>query len=812
MTSTLSSAKQFRTSFLQTLKKSWFYPVAVFLLLLPSFNDLFYMYRERSYFLSGLSDYDYTASYIFALQRHAGNDEVAYCCLVVGLAGMFTALHIWRFLHVKKTVNVFASLGLTRANLFFSRFLAGVVLLCMPVVLIFAGLFLGNLMLFGSSPELWTATAVYTLTFIVVSLFSYSVTSLCMVISGASIESFLCSGCLIAMPVTVFYGCKYLAMAFLKGAPYDHRMYDVFTNDRINSGDFGGRLDVLDFFYPVNDYTFSDGFMFDRELGWSQPRVSYALVYLALAAVVTAVAFVCFKKRRNENAGFLGTRPSMVASACLSLAFLLVLPLYIADIDLRSVKIAAVCIAALILFFVFVIIMAILLRSRQKMNRAMPAILVACAVFGLVSAFFITGAFGYETRIPDKEDIASVSITSGAFVPNKDYNSFNRSYYTQWYADDDTRLNDSTWFALDQLQYYYSSSDSCVTDLTDEQSIDTVLTAHRLLSEAKEEDTALLGFSVALQYTLKDGTQLTRYYEHATPQVVELLSVFEEHQSVRDSAVKIIEEQWIDTISLFAPAASQITLIPQPMMAEGFGEELLNALISDTKDKTLPLTRYGTTAPLGYLSLSSSLFLYDEEYYYGDGDYYAEDYYVDYGVSYYYEDIAYATTAVPHSMVSATMFDEITTLTVGQLENEYSEFNAYQLYPVYADMKATVALLTEYDLLQYFDVVNVPVRAKVMEFPLDMTSTRADANNKGYYTYRSIYFNASYTPADEPSFVNICPDGAITNDAAVLAQLVKDSFFMHEVNEGSYLVAFEYADGTSVQTYVPAESIPENLR
>lgn len=806
MTSTLSSAKQFRTSFLQTLKKSCFYPVAVFLLLLPSFNDLFYMYRERSYFLSGLSDYDYTANYIFALQRHAGNDEVAYCCLVVGLAGMFTALHIWRFLHVKKTVNVYASLGLTRLNLFVSRYLGGVVLLCIPVVLIFAGLLIGNLMLFGSCVELWKATAIYTFTFVVVSLFAYSVTSLCMIISGASIESFLCSGCLIAMPVTVFYSCKYLSMSFLKGAPFDHRMYDVLTLDTIDNGGFGGKLDVLDFFYPVNDFTFNDGFAFDRQNGWQQPRVSYALIYLALTAVVTAVAFVCFKKRRNENAGFLGTRPSMVASACLSLAFLPVLPLYIADIDLRSVKIAAVCVVALLLFVVFVIVMSLLLRNRQKLTRSVPVGLVACAVFGLVCSFFITGGFGYETRIPDKEDIASVSITSGAFVPNKDYNDFNRSYYTSRYAEDDMLLNDATWFAIEQLEYYYSYSDACISNLTDEQSIDTVLLAHRLLAEAKEEDTALLGYGVALQYTLKDGTLMTRYYEHATPEVVELLSVFEEHQSVRDAAVKTIEEQWIDTVSLLAPAASQITLLPQSMMEEGFGEKLIAALVSDTKDKTLPLTRYGTTAPLGCLSLSSSLFLYDEEYYYGEGDYYAEY------ETYYYDDVVYATTTHYSSTASGVVFDEITPLTLAQIEDEYDEFYAYQIYPVYADMKATVALLTEYDLLQYFDVVNVPVRAKVMEFPLNMTSTCADGERLNYYIYRGLYFNASYVGTDDTSLVELCPDGAITNDMAVLAQLAKDSFFFHEVCEGSYIVAFEYADGSSVLTYVPAESIPENLR
>lgn len=240
MTSKRSSADVFRISFVQTLQRFWYHGAALLLLLTPMFGDLPDLFRHRFYYEYEFYENNILDSYIFAFNRYAGDIGMGYVCLALGLSAMFLALHCWRFMHVKKTVNVYFSLGQSRSNLFWSRVAACAVLLIAPVVLIFAVLLVCNLILFGSSWQLWAATGIYILSFIAIALFSFAITTLAMCATGASIESFLCAGCLIAMPVTVYFGLQYLSIFFLKGAAFDVYISDLLTGEHISEGRFGG--------------------------------------------------------------------------------------------------------------------------------------------------------------------------------------------------------------------------------------------------------------------------------------------------------------------------------------------------------------------------------------------------------------------------------------------------------------------------------------------------------------------------------------------------------------------------------------------
>lgn len=805
MTSNLSSAKLFRTSFVQTLKKYSFYSVLLFALLCPLLGDIGSMYRQRELYLTGLNDYDHLKDYIFALNRYMGTSEMGYFCLALGLTAMFLALHCWRFLHVKKTVNVYFSLGLTRSNLFLSRFFACCTLLVLPVVLVFAVLTAGNLILFDSCPQLWQAAAIYALSFIVIALFAFAVTTLSMSVTGASVESFLCAGCLIAMPVTVFYAVKYFSLIFLNGAPYDYWIHDILTEDAISNGGFAVGAEFLNFFYPVSDYAFSSGFKWYVTDGWHNPGWGYALTYLAATVVVTGIAFVCFVRRKNENAGFLGKNPALIGVACLSLSYLLVFPAYFLVSDAQA-NAFIIFIALIILFLVYTLIMAILLRSRKKLLRAMPVAFAVCAVFALSCGCFVSGGFGYETRIPDREDIVSVSV-SGGFSPaiyEGGASTFSERYYDGWYTEEEPFSPEH--FVASHLEYYYANSAGVLSGLTDEKDIDTVLQIHQLLIEAEEDEYCAFGCPVALQYVLQDGSTVTRYYKNATNEVMELIRPYEQHEDTVVAIEKMIKDQWIDTVTLLSPAASQVTLLPQTMMEDGFSEQLIEALVADLYSGTLRLNQFEqTAAPIGYIGLSSNLILYEDQYYYGDTDYY----YDEYGV---YDDETVVVTALYESADIMPVFDEPTAYSLGKIYKEYDYFDVYNLYPVYADMKATVAVLTQYDVLQYFAVANVPVRAKLMHNPFTGTETQAEMKNPWYLHYRSSYFFGSYSNPDNISLVEVCQEGALTNDTAVLEQLVKDSFLRYPVTQDGYFAAFEYADGTSVLTYIPAENVPEQLR
>ena len=798
MTSNLSSAKQFRTSFLQSLKKFSFHGILELLLLLPFFADIHYMFKNQEMYLSGLSDYDYLENYVFALNRNMHTDEMGYVCLVVGLSAMFLALHCWRFLHVKKTLNVYCSLGVSRSTLFWSRFSACMTLLTAPIILVFAGLLVCNLMLFGSSPELWAATGIYALSFIAVSVLAFAMTTISMCVSGASVESFLCAGGLIALPATLFYGVKYLAAAMLKGNAVEHYLHNIANGDSIHRGDLLPNLLFLNFFHPVSDYRFSAGFSMDKMYGeWMNPGWGYPLLWLAVGAVLCMVSFVCFKNRKNEHAGFLGKNPALVGVACLSLAFLLAIPAYfVLDTDglrIPGVGIVLIAIGTLLLFLVYTIIMAILLRGKRTLAKAMPVALAVCAVFVIVCTIFQTGGFGFENRIPDKEDIESVSVSCGGYTQFASADAaLYESYYGEMWYEESLQNRSAEAFAADHLSYFYENSASLICDLTDEKDIDTVLAVHRSMAEAAEEDCALFGYPVALQYKLKNGKTVTRFYEKATHEAMELLRNYEIHEDVILNYEKQFEDIYVENVSLIAPAASIVTVIPWNIMEQGLDADLLAALRQDIKDGSLPVCRFGTQAPVGYISLSGNIRSYDHEY---------ETYYGGYG----YADMEVTTAVYYDEMYVGPEFSEPKTFTLQQLRKDFDYCDLNNIYPVYADMKATVAVLEEYELLQYFTVSTQPVSAKLMRTPF------ADGKGEHAGYFRSPYFRGSFMAAENMSFGEIMPEGKSTTDAAVLAALVKASFMQYPVTHDGCFVAFDYADGTSVLTYVPLENVPENL-
>lgn len=800
MTSRLSSAKTFRISFLQTLQRYWYHGAALLLLLLPVFGDLSDLFRHKFLYTYHYYETNVIDTFIFALNRYVDFTGIGYICLALGFSGMFLALACWRFLHVKKTVNVYFSLGQSRTNLFWSRFAACAVLLSVPVVLVFLVLLVCNLILFGSSWQLWAAVGIYTLSFIAVALFSFAVTTLAMSATGASFESFLCAGCLIAMPGIVFNALRTLSIFFLKGVPFDIYISEVLTGDTVGGTEFGTSFAFLNFFYPL-DGSFENGMAAYKENGWQSPGIAYALTYLAATALTALIASYVFKKRKAENAGFLGKNPALVAVSCLSLSFLLVFPVYylvndeVAD---RMIVFAGVP----ILLTVYMIVMAILGRGRKNLGRALPAGLAVCAVFAAVCLCFVLDVSGYEERIPDKEDVVSVRVSSEeSGVAVADYIDFYEYHpYTVYVDHEDVTTHH---LISDHLLHRYTYSVPVSSELTSESDIDTVLQIHRKLIDAQKEDLSVFSTPVALQYTLKNGKTVTRYYSKATPEVVRMLQGIDSKDAMRLATEEQLKHQYTEQIMLIAPATTQITVLSAEMQEtmQG-GYELIDALVKDLNNGTLRESGFDASVPVGYIAFAGSLRTG------GDDDYRYETYYTDYGSYTYGEDVTYAY------VIPETVFDTVRSFTLDEVCEEYSFFDAYGMYPVYADMENTLAVLEQYDLLQYFDAVQMPVRAKVLRTPFaDEDARKISAYGDEFYMRFSV-FCASYTdgPAGSDPFTQLMPEGTLTDDEEIIAQLVSGACMWYDITLDGCFAAFEYEGGSSVMMYVPIDRVPQELQ
>ena len=792
MTSKRSSVDVFRISFVQTLQRFWYHGAALLLLLTPMFGDLHDLFRHRFYYEYEFYENNILDSYIFAFNRYAGFVGMGYICLALGLSAMFLALHCWRFMHVKKTVNVYFSLGQSRSNLFWSRCLACAVLLIAPVVLIFAVLLVCNLILFGSSWQLWAATGIYILSFIAIALFSFAVTTLSMCATGASIESFLCAGCLIAMPVTVYFGLQYLSIFFLKGAAFDVYISDLLTGAHISVGRFGGSAMFLNFFYPLDD-PFSDGFTAYKEDGWQSPGVGYALTWLAAAVIVALLGAFVFKKRKAENAGFLGKNPALVSVACLSLSFLLVYPAYFL-VDDEVADRLIIFLGVPILLLVYVLVMSALLRNRKKLLRALPAGLAVCAVFALTCLGFLFDVSGFEKRMPDEEDIASVAVSVDGLQQAlvDEYVTFSE-HYSSW---EEIELTQNQ-FIADHLNHWYVYNTSVITGLTQEEDIALVSDIHSKMIQAEEKDLSVFSYPVALQYTLKNGKTLTRYYPKCTPEVMQLLQKFRVQTDVTFIAEENLRERYVEIVSLLAPAASQITVLPSDMQDEDLiGSQLIEALIGDLREGTLRMDGFDGKVPVGYISFASNLRTQEDEYSY-------EPYYGSYT-----EDVVYAEVG------PETEIEQLRTYTLDEVCETFDYYDAYGIYPVYDDMKNTLTLLEQYDLLQYFQIQTFPVRAKVLRTPFAEESAQTVASYGREFMMKSSVFSASYADnsASGESLVDLMPGGEQTTDPEAIAQLVSGACLRYDVTLDGYFVAFEYAGGTSTVMYVPMHFVPQELQ
>ena len=423
-----------RSTIKSDFKRFWW--VSVIYMLLTALFVLPRAVTKNPYYVQGGWDYSYvTDNGFFAL------------CFAFLLGGM-----IFSYLHKGNSVSCFHGLPLTRKNLYFSHFIAGCILLVIPIVI--TSLIIGIESLYLGATLKFAVKYLYTC--VVYAILTFSVTVFSAMISGSTVAAYIFTMGFIALPGFAVYVAQYIL---------DINLYGF-------DGNFNGFIYNYIYIAGVNDM-------------WSYK----SLWYVVLIAVIFVSSYILYKIRKLENYDdivvFKYLKPVFMYTAAVCFGVFGYVVIYdvanCSNLFLGTLPLGCTALIA-----------AFMLNSKSFGVKGLfrpLAVFVIC--LGAVSISFAVDLTGYERRIPSKTDIESIDAYS---------NVYNDNIIDIKYIDN---ANKNFTDNINDLSYK-----ECITE---ENTIEDILNLHKAVVEDKV--TGQNNSRISLIYNLKNGKQLKRTYD-----------------------------------------------------------------------------------------------------------------------------------------------------------------------------------------------------------------------------------------------------------------------------------------------------------
>ncbi len=538
MTESLNSKSTFLYTFLTTLKKNFYFIIigCVGIFGFIGFDAIDHVvsfkYRIEEALREGLPApkiTDFTKFYLFDSEYSFVG--LALAVGVIGLAGIL-GLFLFRFITSKKTVNVYYSLGVTRANLFLPKITAGMLILFLAIALPLLALAFVNVYAYGSSKELWQAVFYMITSYTTMAFISLGVTSAVFATVGTLGEGLVFSSLILLSPTIFLYFLQHFMQSLIYGSPYGYYMQKLHGDYFSYSAEtLSSKLSYIDPF-RFNSRPLALCSSMTRESAaekfeFTAPGFWPVLIWALIAVATFAFGTWMFHRRKAERAGFLGTNRPLnflvtaiagVGAFCFCIA---ILPWS------NFVKVAIGLALYTIVYFVFELVLHRSFKVLKKNLLQWPLHLVlACALFTI----FYTGLFGYSGKTPDFKEVESVSVTpvASAQMMSELFGKDGRSY--SHYPMDDKE------FALNY--FYLSEGYMMIDEIKDENTIKKIISIQEEIAKkgrqtsppfSKHFGSADDGVrtSAMFIYTMKDGSQFARAYDSTTVEMLEKLALMQ---------------------------------------------------------------------------------------------------------------------------------------------------------------------------------------------------------------------------------------------------------------------------------------------
>ena len=732
---------------------------------------------------------------------------------------------LFRFVTNKKTVNVYYSLGIKRADLYTARLVAGIIMM-LAATLIPLAVSLGiNLHFFGSSAMLWRTFLFYAVHNVICVLAGLTISAAVSSCVGTVVESLGFSAVLAAFPSVVTMCVNYSVPAILNGAP-GITYYDIYPSsssygdmhlDMTGSTMFGRIISHINLLM-LNRSSFINSSSVEamtKEAAkkWAAPSLTPYILWAVLIAAFFVFGLFMFKRRKAEICGFPGRSTVLNFVLCMIASFgaaSLIIYLASKNPDISTwLLIAILLVISMAVFLVLDILVHLSFKALKKDWR------IGLVHVGLMAAFLLslyTGFFGYSSRVPDVQSIESASISApnalmGSYkLGNELQSGYNSNLY---------------YFGEDGLKDYYyvgNRSNSLVEDFKDKDDINTVREIHKAMikagnlnktnSDSDDYSKRVTSQKVIIKYKLKNGRELVRVYNYVPltdyPTLYALEDTKNWNSKIKNELLNIDSENVIPIV--FSAQMDKRTAVDEELTA-GLARAIYNDISTLSSDKFL-------SSNAKYLG-SVAFYVNREQ---------REDYSI-------YESSEYVN--------ATSMEDEITEEeeplsrqeTVDNLairdnsQGKYLALGDYSVIPITEEMTNTISFLKAHGLYEKLSDESPIVSVRVK----DMGHSTDSVNARYGYGYSSPIFNAFWddgkskavSKTDSTGYTyqfsnynsgDFMPKDAVTiTNKTIVEKLAANAYGYRFDLTGGYLVEFKRANGCLTIMYVPKGRIELNL-
>lgn len=510
--------------------------------------------------------------------------------------GLLLSIALLRFLHDRRQTVAYFSLGITRMRLLAVRLGAGCLMLLIGVGAPLAVSLLLNLAALGYTTSIFGSFFYLLCGYLVLGLVPLFVAGIGCALAGTLLEAAVFSVCLLAIPSAVLYGV---------GALMRHLLFGSASGVLLRTGTGLAASSLLTQFAAFNPALFfyhdsiTYSAFYTTTTGETLPAIRplTVLLWFIGAVILAELAAFTLQRRKNEIAGVGGMSRGMNIVLTLTLAFFLYTLLF--DV-LAALNVFVAFIAATAGFVAVWLVFAVLTSCGKRAGRQNITVLAAglAATYAVV-ALLGTGFLGYSARVPDADDIASATVS---YVGSPNYTT-----------------GDGTQGSSGANGYYIAQQ----VKLTDASDLSLLVSLHKTLIAARKpalelnqsdfEKTAV-PYDIMVQYTLKNGSTLVRYYDRSTFSTFESMLTLENTQAVKRLEQNIITGNTGD--AYWAAGAYRRGSIylsnnwytnPQLLtLSEDKRTELLQALAADVAAQPLNDRYFPSKPALGVLMFSQT--------------------------------------------------------------------------------------------------------------------------------------------------------------------------------------------------------------
>ena len=762
--------------------------------------------------------------FIFDSEQAAYNPLFYIFPALLVVISILLGVLLFRFVTNKKTVNVYYSLGIKRADLYTARLVAGIIMM-LAATLIPLAVSLGlNLHYFGSSVMLWRTFLFYAVHNVICVLAGLTISAAVSSCVGTVVESLGFSAVLAAFPSVVTMCVNYSVPAILNGAP-GITYYDIYPSsssygdmhlDMTDSTMFGRIISHINLLM-LNRSSFINSSSVEamtKEAAkkWAAPSLTPYILWAVLIAAFFVFGLFMFKRRKAEICGFPGRSTVLNFVLCMIASFgaaSLIIYLASKNPDISTwLLIAILLVISMAVFLVLDILVHLSFKALKKDWR------IGLVHVGLMAAFLLslyTGFFGYSSRVPDVQSIESASISA----PNALMGSYKLGNGLQ------SGYNSNLYFGEDGLKDYYyvgNRSNSLVEDFKDKDDINTVREIHKAMikagnlnktnSDSDDYSKRVTSQKVIIKYKLKNGRELVRVYNYVPltdyPTLYTLEDTKNWNSKIKNELLNIDSENVIPIV--FSAQMDNRIAVDEELTA-GLARAIYNDISTLSSDKFL-------SSNAKYLG-SVAFYVNREQ---------REDYSI-------YESSEYVN--------ATSMEDEITEEeeplsrqeTVDNLairdnsQGKYLALGDYSVIPITEEMTNTISFLKAHGLYEKLSDESPIVSVRVK----DMGHSTDSVNARYGYGYSSPIFNAFWddgkskavSKTDSTGYTyqfsnynsgDFMPKDAVTiTNKTIVEKLAANAYGYRFDLTGGYLVEFKRANGALTIMYVPKGRIELNL-